>query len=214
MCFVWLDMLVFHRFLGAIPDKWECRYHRWHKSWSSKTSGLIRSSVMSELYSLKSTVTSTLLHNHCFSFYVIEYVSVFIEYYNYLSLWIRNAAKRKILVCQFREIKVSIFGARTRTSPSKWTNTAGNIIGSFFRSSWCFLSSDSRTRSGTDASTSLTLIYAVSLSHVHYGFNHLQVDYLNLKSNQRLKFRSNLSAESKKSWIMERVNLWFLICHM
>jgi hypothetical protein len=137
-----------------------------------------------------------------------------IEYYNYLSLWICNAAKRKILVCQFREIKISISGSRTRTSPSKWTNTARNIIGSFFRSSWCFLSSDSRTRSGTDASTNLTLIYAVSLSHVHYGFNHLQVDYLNLKSNQRLKFRSNLSAESKKSWIMERVNLWFLICHM
>ncbi|GAU37408.1 hypothetical protein TSUD_361130 [Trifolium subterraneum] len=34
-----------------------------------------------------------------------------------------------------------------------------------------------------------------------------QVDYLNLKSNQRLTFRSHLSAALTKSWIMERVNL-------
>ncbi|RDX94282.1 Pyridoxine/pyridoxamine 5'-phosphate oxidase 2 [Mucuna pruriens] len=32
------------------------------------------------------------------------------------------------------------------------------------------------------------------------------VDYLNLKSNQRLTFISNESAAAKKSWIVERVN--------
>ncbi|KAK7349412.1 hypothetical protein VNO77_06759 [Canavalia gladiata] len=33
-----------------------------------------------------------------------------------------------------------------------------------------------------------------------------QVDYLNLKSNQRLTFKSSVSAAAKKSWIVERVN--------
>ncbi|KAJ1378690.1 Pyridoxamine 5-phosphate oxidase, putative FMN-dependent, Alr4036 family [Sesbania bispinosa] len=33
-----------------------------------------------------------------------------------------------------------------------------------------------------------------------------RVDYLNLKSNERLTFKSSMSAASKKSWIMERVN--------
>ncbi|XP_058757285.1 pyridoxine/pyridoxamine 5'-phosphate oxidase 2 [Vicia villosa] len=33
-----------------------------------------------------------------------------------------------------------------------------------------------------------------------------EVDYLNLKSNQRLTFRSSLSAEAKKNWSVERVN--------
>jgi hypothetical protein len=134
--------------------------------------------------------------------------------YNYsLNLSIHNAAKRKILVCQFHEIKVTIFVAQPRTSLSKWTSTDRNNVGSFYRSSWCFLSSNSRTRSGADASPSLLLIYPFSFSHIHYGFNHLQVDYLNLKSNQRLTFRSSLTAAANKSWIVERVNPWFLISH-
>ncbi|KAK7389787.1 hypothetical protein VNO78_25081 [Psophocarpus tetragonolobus] len=33
-----------------------------------------------------------------------------------------------------------------------------------------------------------------------------QVDYLNLKSNKRLTFKSSVSAASKKNWIVERVN--------
>ncbi|KAL1329253.1 pyridoxine/pyridoxamine 5'-phosphate oxidase 2 isoform X1 [Arachis ipaensis] len=33
-----------------------------------------------------------------------------------------------------------------------------------------------------------------------------QVDYLNLKSNQRLTFKSVVSAATDKSWVMERVN--------
>lgn len=33
-----------------------------------------------------------------------------------------------------------------------------------------------------------------------------QVDYLNLKSNQRLTFRSSLTDAANKSWIVERVN--------
>lgn len=33
-----------------------------------------------------------------------------------------------------------------------------------------------------------------------------QVDYLNLKSNQRLTFKSSESAAAKKSWIVEMVN--------
>ncbi|KAK7275390.1 hypothetical protein RIF29_16506 [Crotalaria pallida] len=33
-----------------------------------------------------------------------------------------------------------------------------------------------------------------------------QVDYLNLKSNQRLTFKSSVSATAEKSWIVERVN--------
>uniref|UniRef100_A0A0R0FKB1 pyridoxal 5'-phosphate synthase n=1 Tax=Glycine max TaxID=3847 RepID=A0A0R0FKB1_SOYBN len=33
-----------------------------------------------------------------------------------------------------------------------------------------------------------------------------QVDYLNLKSNQRLTFKSSVSDAAKKSWIVERVN--------
>jgi len=53
---------------------------------------------------------------------------------------------------------------------------------------------------------SLPFIYPFSLSHIHYGYNHLQVDYLNLKSNQRLTFRSSLTAAANKSWIVERVN--------
>lgn len=89
------DMLVFHRFLGAVPDRRACRYHRWDEYWSAKTS-----------------------------------------------------AKRKILVCQFHEIKVTIFVAQPWTSLSKWTSTGRNNVGSFYRSSWCFLSSNSRTRSG------------------------------------------------------------------
>ncbi|XP_014524142.1 pyridoxine/pyridoxamine 5'-phosphate oxidase 2 [Vigna radiata var. radiata] len=33
-----------------------------------------------------------------------------------------------------------------------------------------------------------------------------QVDYLNLKSNQRLTFKSSVSAAAEKSWTVERVN--------
>ena len=42
--------------------------------------------------------------------------------------------------------------------------------------------------------------------HIHFGFNHVQVDYLNLKSNQRLTFKSSVSAAAEKSWTVERVN--------
>lgn len=42
--------------------------------------------------------------------------------------------------------------------------------------------------------------------HIHFGFNHVQVDYLNLKSNQRLTSKSSVSAAAKNSWTVERVN--------
>ncbi|KAL2336226.1 hypothetical protein Fmac_010672 [Flemingia macrophylla] len=34
-----------------------------------------------------------------------------------------------------------------------------------------------------------------------------QVDYLNLKSNQRLTFKSSVTVAAKKSWTVERINL-------
>lgn len=121
-----------------------------------------------------------------------------------------DAAKREMLVCQFFELETSVFGAYSWSSNPRWTNLQRSQSRPKCWSSCCILFAGSWSRAGPTVSLSCLFISFQRLTLVRFWELNMysQVDYLNLKNNQRLIFTSRQNVSGDKCWTSEKINPW------